>query len=150
MSAIIYGLNCLIRINSIFFVGCSCFICYLEWFLYWHPTLFLFQIMFVSFKRNTTWTTSRTRHANFSASPELTPYFSGVCVARSSVFCVVSCRPLFAGLLSHLFLSLYDSFWLNLWYLQSCLNSIWKLTFWYSIIQFSDFFYCFHCKTLNT
>jgi hypothetical protein len=62
--------------------------CYLQWFLYCHPTLFLFQIMFVSFKRNMTWATSRTRNANFSASLELTPYFSGVRVARSLVFCV--------------------------------------------------------------
>jgi hypothetical protein len=137
-------------LTPICFVGGSCFIYYLQWFLYWHSTLFLFQIMFVSFKRNMTWATSRTRNANFSAPPEITPYFSAVCVARSSLLSVVFCRPLFAGHLSHLFRSLHDGFWLNLRYLQSCLNSIWKLTFWYSIIQFSDFAYCFHCMTLNT
>jgi hypothetical protein len=61
-------------------------------------TLFLFQIMFVSFKGNMTWVTNRTRNPNFSHH-----YFSGVRVARSSVFCAIFCRPLFAGPLSHLF-----------------------------------------------
>ena len=42
-----------------------------------------------------------------SAVPEFTPDFSGVCVARSLVFCVVFCKSLFV---------------LFFWYLQACLT----------------------------
>jgi len=48
--------------------------------------------------------------------------FSGVRVARSLVFCVVFCWPLFVCLLSIFFWPLCDGFWFSLWYLQSLLH----------------------------
>ena len=82
------------------FVGDSCFICYLHWFLYRYPTLFIFKIMFVSFKRNMTWAASGTRTANFLQHMSSYQMLSAVRVARSSVFGAVFCRPLFVCLLS--------------------------------------------------
>ena len=116
--------------------------------LNYYSTCFLFKIVFVSFKRKMIWAASGTiTFSQHLSSPQVV---SGVLGARSSVFCVVCCRPLFACLLSLFIRSLYDGFRLNLWYLQSSLNSIWKLTFWYSIIQYSDLASCMHCMTLNT
>jgi hypothetical protein len=97
------------------FVGDSCFICYLHWFLYRYPTLFIFKIMFVSFKKTwleplveqelltfcSTWVHTRCLvqfvllGLRFSVQ-----YFVDHCLF---VFCPFSFWPL------------YDGFWLTLW-----------------------------------
>ena len=64
--------------------------------VYWCPTRFPCQMLFVSFKSNTTGVTSGAGIANPSGELEFTPAFIRVRIAWSFVFCVVFCRSLFA------------------------------------------------------
>ena len=97
------------------FVGDSCFICCLHWFIYIYPTLFLFKIMFVSFKTNMTWALVEQELLAFCSTWVHTrclvqfvllglwysvQYFVDHCLF---VFCPFSFWPL------------YDGFWLTLW-----------------------------------
>jgi len=73
---------------TICFVGSSCFIKIFV-FIYWCPTRFLYQMMFVSFNGNTTGVTSGTGTSNPSGAPQFTSCFCGVRVDQSLVFCEV-------------------------------------------------------------
>ena len=61
-------------------------------YVYWCPTRFLYQMMFVTFNSNTTGVTCGAGTAYPSGTPEFTPDFSGICAAQHLVFCVVFCR----------------------------------------------------------
>ena len=62
---------------------------------HWSPTLFTFQIMFVSFNSNVADVTSGTGTAYPSAAPTITLVFSGVLTGRALVFFAVFCIWLF-------------------------------------------------------
>jgi hypothetical protein len=80
--------------------------------VYWCPTRFPYQIMFVSFNSNTTGVTSGAGTANPSGAPEFISGFRGVHVARSLVFYVMFCRSVLVLFLLAIVLSVI------LWYLQ--------------------------------
>ena len=63
--------------------------------VYWCRTRFPCQMLFVSFKSNTTGVTSGAGIANPSGELEFTPAFIRVRIAWSFVFCEVFCRSLF-------------------------------------------------------
>ena len=63
-------------------------------YVYWYPTRLPYQMMFLSFNRNTTGTTNGTGTTYPPNVLEFTPSFSGVRAAQSLVFCVVYCRSL--------------------------------------------------------
>ena len=65
---------------------------------YWCPTRVLYQMMFVALNSNTTGVTTEPVTAYLYGTSEFIPIFSGLCVAQSSVFCVVFCRSLFGSL----------------------------------------------------
>ena len=80
--------------------------------VYWCPTRFPYQIMFVSFNSNTTGVTSGAGTANPSGAPEFISGFREVHVARSLVFYVMFCRSVLVLFLLAIVLSVI------LWYLQ--------------------------------
>jgi hypothetical protein len=92
-------------------------------YVYWCPTRFPYQMMFVSFSRNKTGVTSGAVTTYFSEVPEFTLGFTGVHVAQYLVFYVVFCRLLLY--FSHCVVcpSLYV-FRLPLWYLQLLLFNL--------------------------
>ena len=64
-------------------------------YVFWCPTRFLYQMMFVSCKSSTMGATCGAETANPCGAHDFTPAFSGVRVSRSSVFCIMFCRSLF-------------------------------------------------------
>ena len=101
-------------------------------YVYWCPTRFLYQMMFVTFNSNTTGVTCGAGTAYPSGTPEFTPEFSGICAAQHLVSCVVFCRTYIIHVVSpfsfsHFVdcLSLIYDFWLLLWYLQIFLSTVW-------------------------
>ena len=64
-------------------------------YVFWCPTRFLYQMMFVSCKSSTMGATCGAETANPCGAHDFTPAFSGVRVSRSSVFCIIFCRSLF-------------------------------------------------------
>ena len=83
-------------------------------FTYWCPTRFLYQMMFVKFNSTMTGVTCGAETVNPSGTPQLTPGFNWVHIARSLVFCVMLCRSLFV------FVSFF--FWP-----LCCLSFLWPL-----------------------
>ena len=92
-------------------------------YVYWYPTRFPYQMMFVSFSSNKTGVTSGAVTTYFSELPEFTLGFAGVHVAQFLVFYVVFCRLLLY--FSHCVVcsSLYV-FRLPLWYFQLLLFNL--------------------------
>jgi len=94
----------LIVLTPICFVRVSCFI-YVFFcvfiYVFWSPTRFPYQMMFVSFNSNTTGATCGAGTVK-PFGLEFTLGFSVVRVTRSLLFCVVFCRSLFV-LLSNFF-----------------------------------------------
>jgi hypothetical protein len=86
----------------------------------WCPTRFPYHMMFVSFNSNTTGATCAAGTANHCEAHEFTPAFNGVCVSRSSVFCIKFCRSLFV-----LFLFGHCVVWLTI-YSSDCPFCIFK------------------------
>ena len=64
-------------------------------FTYWCPTRFLYQMMYVKFNSTMTGVTCGAETVNPSRTPQLTPAFNWVHIARSIVFCVMFYRSLF-------------------------------------------------------
>ena len=70
-------------------------------YVFWCPTRFLYQMMFVSCKSSTMGATCGAETANPCGAHDFTPAFSGVRVSRSSVFCIKFCRSLFVLFFCH-------------------------------------------------
>jgi hypothetical protein len=80
--------------------------------------------LLVCYKSNTTGVTSVEGTAYHSGTREFSPVFSGICVARSLVFCALLYRSLLVFIcFGHCIIcpSLIYGFWLPLWYLQTFL-----------------------------
>jgi len=107
-------------------------------YVYWCPTLFPYQMMFVSFKSNAIDVTCGTWTANPFGAPQYTRIFSGIHISRSFVFCVcfvgrclsfsflfwpLCCFSFFDSRLLIIFMVSYYLYGilLSLWYLQTLL-----------------------------
>jgi hypothetical protein len=87
--------RCLICLNSHLSCRDSCFIYAIcIFYVYWCPTRFPYQIMFVSLNSNTTDVTYGAELLTLLEHLSSSPVFGPVHVARSLVFCVVFCRYL--------------------------------------------------------
>jgi len=81
-------------LTTICFVGSSCFIyVFVFIYVYWCPTRFLYQMMFVSFNSNTTVVTCEAGTANLSGTHEFTPVLVGFVFLDLLFFvwCFVDC-----------------------------------------------------------
>ena len=99
-------------------------------YVYWYPTWFLYQIMFVQYDGSHMWS----RNCYPFTAPEFTPGFSAIRVARSLVFCVMFCRLLFLFLF-FFFSSLYC---LSFFDLQLLITPLILSNFSYAIVHFCD------------
>ena len=100
-------------------------------YIYRFPTLFPYQMIFVSFNRNTTSVTSGSETDYPSGAPVSIPGFQlGSC--QSLVFCVVVRRSLFVLFLVVPLSSIYPIS-LPFWYLQTCLTLVLNYNYLYVV-----------------